>query len=271
METNTTRIVLGVEYLGTQYHGWQRQTKSRSIQGTLEKVLSEIADQPVATICAGRTDRGVHATSQYVHFDISNERPLKAWLKGCNTLLPDDISVFHAAEVNDDFNARRSALDRTYVYLIHNHLLPRAGLAQQTTWINQPLDESRMHRAAQSLLGEQNFSAFRSAHCQSHSVHRYMSAISVTRYGDLVAIEITANAFLHHMVRNIVGSLVDIGKGIQEQGWMAYLLENEDRTLAGVTAPANGLFLCRVRYPDEFLLESSVRYPLYLATQFVNP
>jgi len=262
-------MLLGIEYLGTQYHGWQRQSQVISIQGTLEKALSEIADQPITTTCAGRTDSGVHATSQYVHFDLTNERPLKAWLKGGNTLLPQDISVFHATEIADDFDARRSALDRTYVYLIHNHSVPSAPLAQQTTWVSQPLDTDVMHQSAQALLGEQNFSAFRSAHCQSHSVHRNMTEISVKRFDDLVVIQITANAFLHHMVRNIVGSLIDVGKGIQSQEWMAELLASEDRTQAGVTAPANGLFLSRVRYPEKYGLSDTIRYPLLLATDFI--
>ncbi len=258
---------MGIEYIGTRYHGWQRQSNASSVQATLEGVISEVADHPVSTICAGRTDRGVHATSQYVHFDSHNARPLKAWLKGCNTLLPEDISVFHAAQTSTDFDARRSARDRTYVYLIHNHDLPRAGLAQQTTWISNRLDERRMHDAAQALLGEQNFSAFRSAHCQSHSVHRFMRSICVTRFDDLVVIEVTANAFLHHMVRNIVGSLIDVGKGIQPEQWIGELLAKEDRTIAGVTAPPNGLFLCRVRYPQEFGIQDTVRYPLYLSSQ----
>ena len=266
MKTSNNRIVLGIEYLGTQYHGWQRQTKSTSVQGTLEQALSKIADHPVSTVCAGRTDRGVHATSQYVHFDIQTERPMKAWLRGCNTILPDDISVFHAASVNEDFDARRTALNRTYVYLIHNGRYPRASLAKTTTWINQVLDTELMNTAAQALLGEQNFSAFRSAHCQSHSVHRYMSEIKVKRLDDLIVIQITANAFLHHMVRNIVGSLVDVGKRIQPVEWIAELLAKEDRTLAGVTAPPNGLFLCRVQYPQEHGFDDKIRYPLYLGT-----
>jgi len=261
-------MVLGVEYLGSHYHGWQRQSNVQSIQGTLEKVLSEIADEPVSVTCAGRTDRGVHATSQYVHFDVTNERPLKAWLMGGNTLLPDDISIFHASPIDAAFDARRTAIDRTYVYLIHNHAIPRSPVAQQTTWVAQTLNTEAMHDAAQALLGEQNFSAFRSAHCQSVSVHRNMTAISVKRYSDLVVVEITANAFLHHMVRNIVGSLIDVGKGIQEISWMAELLASEDRTQAGVTAPANGLFLARVRYPEQYGLEQSIRYPLYMATDF---
>ena len=268
MKAEPKRLLLGIEYIGTQYHGWQRQSQVTSIQGKLEQALSEIADEPITTTCAGRTDRGVHATSQYVHFDLNNDRPLKAWLKGGNTLLPNDISIFHASEIAANFDARRTALDRTYVYLINNATVPSAPLHQQTTWVGQSLDTELMHTSAQVLLGEQNFSAFRSAHCQSLSVHRNMTELSVQRIDNLVVIQITANAFLHHMVRNIVGSLIDVGKGIQPAEWIAELLACEDRTKAGVTAPANGLFLCRVRYPEQYQLRQDIRYPLYLASDF---
>ena len=270
MKTSPQRLLLGVEYLGTAYHGWQRQTSAPSVQGTLEKVLSEISAHPVSTICAGRTDAGVHATCQYIHFDCNHPRPEKAWLKGANTLLPDDVSVFSVNEVDDEFSARFTAVDRTYTYLIHNAPTPQATMSKTTTWINYPLNEKRMHQAVQAIIGEQNFSAFRSTHCQSHSVHRFVSEVSVSRLKDLVVFQITANAFLHHMVRNLVGSLIEVGKGAQDTNWMSDLITSEDRNLAGVTAPPNGLFLTRVRYPAEVGVSDEIRYPLYLDTNFTS-
>jgi tRNA pseudouridine38-40 synthase len=183
-------------------------------------------------------------------------------------MLPDDISIFVARIVDTDFHARFSALDRSYVYYIYNHPQPAATLAGMTTWVNFELDASAMHESAQALLGEQNFSAFRSSQCQSHSRHRFVSNITVSRHGDLVMIQITANAFLHHMVRNIVGSLIEVGRGSQHKDWMGELLATEDRTRAGVTAPPDGLYLCRVRYPEQYQVSEDIRYPLLLAANF---
>lgn len=263
--TDTTRWLLGLEYLGNQYHGWQRQSHAKNIQSTLEGVLSTVCDQPIEVTCAGRTDAGVHATAQYVHFDCHKERPEKAFLKGANTLLPDDISVFHVQKVPHDFHARFSAEFRTYLYIIHNHPVPRAVSRGRVTHFQYPLDANLMHEAALTLKGEQNFSAFRSAHCQSHSVHRFVREVTVSREQDLVMIQITANAFLHHMVRNIVGSLIEIGQGKQSVTWMKELIAAEDRTIAGATAPPEGLYLVSVEYKEEFKLNSDIRYPWLIA------
>ena len=260
-----TRWLLGLEYLGNQYHGWQRQSHAKSIQGTLESVLSTVCDEAIEVTCAGRTDAGVHATAQYVHFDCHKERPEKAFLKGVNTLLPNDISVFHVQKVSEDFHARFSAQFRTYLYIIHNNPVPRAVSNGRVTHFQYPLDALLMHEAAQSLLGEQNFSAFRSAHCQSHSVHRFMREIAVTREQDLILVKITANAFLHHMVRNIVGSLIEVGQAKQSVEWLSELLASEDRTIAGATAPSEGLYLVNVEYQEQYEIKSEIRNPWLVA------
>jgi len=266
--SSTQRLVLGVEYLGNAYHGWQRQSEAPSVQAVLEGVLSEIANHNVEIQCAGRTDSGVHATAQHIHFDIKHPRPEKAWLKGANSLLPDDISVYFAKQLEEDFHARFTATERTYVYLIQNTNAPRATLSGRVTRVQAPLQHELMHQAAQSLIGEQNFSAFRSAHCQSHTAHRNVTHVSVKRSGELIAIEITANAFLHHMVRNIVGSLIEVGSGRQSIDWIADLISKENRCLAGATASPYGLYLCAVGYPAPFGLSNAVRYPLLMANNF---
>ena len=258
------RVALGIEYSGTAYCGWQKQTHSPSVQESLEKALSEIADQPIEVYCAGRTDTGVHATGQVVSFDIRNERPLKAWLRGANTLLPDDICVRWATNVPDTFHARHSAFSRRYRYVIQNTSHRAAHLTGKVTWVREQLSVTAMHNAAQSLLGEQNFSSFQAASCQSRTPFRYVSEVSVKSFGTFVVIEIAANAFLHHMVRNITGSLLEVGLGRETEDYIELLLSYKDRTKAAVTAKPDGLYLVDVSYPDDFELPSVSLGPLTL-------
>jgi len=258
------RVALGIEYDGGQLYGWQRQQEVPSVQGHLEKALSCVANQPITVHCAGRTDAGVHATGQVVHFECEATRPENAWTLGVNANLPDAIAVSWVKAVPNDFHARFSATGRRYRYIIYNHRSRPAILCSGLTHIHKPLDEGRMHRAAQALLGEHDFSAFRAALCQSNSPWRNLTAISVTRQGRYVIIDISANAFVHHMVRNIAGSLIAVGSGEQEEQWIAWLLAQKDRTLAAATAKPNGLYLVDVTYPEEYALPSHPIGPLFL-------
>ncbi|MCP3865597.1 MAG: tRNA pseudouridine(38-40) synthase TruA [Aestuariibacter sp.] len=259
-----TRIALGIEYDGAQHYGWQRQREVPSVQEHLEKALSTVANTPIEVQCAGRTDAGVHATGQVVHFDCDAVRPLKAWTMGVNANLPSSVAVKWCVHVSDDFNARFSATGRRYRYVIYNHKMRPAILEQGITHIHRPLNEQLMHEAAQALLGEQDFSAFRAALCQSKTPFRNVTNVTVSRHGAFVVVDISANAFLHHMVRNIVGSLVEIGSGHQPVDWIATLLAGRDRTLSAATAKPNGLYLVKVDYPDEFGLPEQPLGPLFL-------
>jgi tRNA pseudouridine38-40 synthase len=245
-----SRIVLGIEYDGTAYAGWQWQAGKRTVQGELQAALSKIANQPVTVICAGRTDAGVHALEQVVHFDCEVERDLHAWMMGGNSQLPDDIRITWARPAIGDFHARYSAIARFYRYVILNRPMKSALLRTQATWCYQPLDESKMHSAAQSLIGEHDFSSFRAQGCQSLSPNRMMHFIEVYRQEQLVIIDICANAFLHHMVRNIAGVLMEIGMGKQPETWTEQLLDIKDRAQAAATAPPYGLHLGAVFYPE---------------------
>ena len=259
------RTALIVAYNGQPYHGWQFQDAAiPTVQRDLTRAVSKVADTTVSLHCAGRTDAGVHATGQVVHFDTEAQRPSKAWMMGVNTHLGDDISVEWAGQVADDFDARRTAIARRYVYLIHNHKARSALMPGYLTHELRPLNAGLMDEAARALLGKQDFSAFRAASCQSVSPVRHVSRIRVHRSGDLVMIDITANAFLHHMVRNIAGALVDVGAGAHSPAWIAELMEAKDRNAAGVTAPPNGLYLVDVRYPDEAGIPPGPRVPHFL-------
>ncbi len=251
------RLAAGVEYEGTAYAGWQRQHHARSVQGEVEAALSRVADQTIATTCAGRTDAGVHALGQVIHFDTTASRANDAWLLGANSHLPSDISLRWVSPMPDEFHARYSARARRYRYVIFNHRSRPALYAHRACWFYHPLDAMRMHEAAQHLLGEHDFSAYRAAECQSRSPNRFVEEITVTRQGNWVAIEIEANAFLHHMVRNIAGVLMAIGKGSQPIDWTRTVLEGRDRQAAGVTAAAEGLYFLRVRYDTQFQLPST--------------
>lgn len=247
-----TRIALGIEYDGSQFCGWQMQKDgSRTVQSELEKALSAVANESIQVICAGRTDTGVHATGQVVHFDTEAVRNDRAWILGVNTHLPEDVSVLWCQPVNEDFSARFSATARQYRYVILNRSGRSAVFHSKVSWRHGPVDEKLMHQAAQAIVGEQDFSSFRSSSCQAGHANRDIHYINVTRKGDFIYIDIKANAFLHHMVRNIAGSLLMIGQGEQDVGWMHELLQGKDRTQAGPTAPARGLYMVKVSYPKE--------------------
>lgn len=258
------RIALGIEYNGAAYFGWQRQREVDSVQQKLEEALAVIAQQKIDVVCAGRTDAGVHATNQVVHFDTDVQRPDKAWTMGSNANLPDTIAVKWAKQVPEDFHARFSATARRYRYVIHNVRLRTGIFLQGVTHFYHPLDADKMHRAAQCLLGEQDFSAFRAALCQSRTPYRNLHHIHVIRQGDYVVIDVKANAFVHHMVRNIAGSLMAVGCGEQSEQWIAELLASKDRTQAAATGKPNGLYLVDVDYPAELALPQKPLGPLFL-------
>ncbi|WP_026375291.1 tRNA pseudouridine(38-40) synthase TruA [Aestuariibacter salexigens] len=258
------RIALGVEYDGAAFYGWQRQREVSSIQQHIESALSKVANTPIEVQCAGRTDAGVHATYQVVHFDCPVERPERAWTLGMNANLPDSIAIKWARQVDDEFHARFSATARRYRYLIYNNKMRSGILTRGVTHVHRHLDADKMHRAAQCLLGEQDFTSFRAALCQSKTPFRNVMAVSVFRQAQYVVIDIQANAFLHHMVRNITGSLIEIGCGHRPESWLAELLAKKDRTAAAATAKPHGLYLVDVSYPDTFGVPASTLGPLFL-------
>lgn len=249
------RIAVGVQYDGAGFRGWQTQQSGiRTVQMALEQALSKVANHPVCVICAGRTDAGVHGIGQVAHFDTTALRTSRSWILGSNAHLPPDVSVHWAQQTAADFHARFSAQSRRYRYLILNRAQRSALWRQRATNYYRPLDAQRMHHAAQLLLGEHDFSSFRAAECQARHPIRTIHQISVCRYEDFVVLEVEANAFLHHMVRNIVGVLLSIGNGEQPLEWIEQVLKQRDRTQAGVTAPADGLYLLAVHYPERFNL-----------------
>ncbi len=258
------RIALGIEYSGTHYSGWQRQKHANSVQQELEKALSIVAAHSVEVQCAGRTDAGVHGTGQVVHFDTHSNRKPVAWTMGVNANMPRDIAVRWAKEVPDSFHARFTATARRYRYIIYNHAYRPAILSSGVSHYHGELDADKMHQAGQYLLGENDFSAFRAAHCQSRSPWRNIHHLNVCRVGHYVIIDIKANAFVHHMVRNITGSLINVGRGEQEPQWIKWLLGQKDRRLAGATAKADGLYLIEVDYPQQFELPKAPPGPLFL-------
>ncbi|PJG86461.1 tRNA pseudouridine(38-40) synthase TruA [Conservatibacter flavescens] len=258
------KIALGIEYDGKNYFGWQRQERVVSVQAELERALSFVANENIQVFCAGRTDSGVHGTGQVVHFETQAIRPEKAWSFGTNANLPSDIAVVWAKEVPDEFHARFSATARRYRYIIYNHKLRSAILPFGITHYHLPLDHESMHQAGQYLLGEHDFSTFRAAQCQSNTPWRNVHHLNVSRQGNYVIIDIQANAFVHHMVRNIVGSLIEVGTGNRPVVWIPEILEKKDRTLAAPTAKAEGLYLVDVIYPDKFALPQNQLGPLFL-------
>lgn len=248
------KIALGLEYDGSPFCGWQTQPGGCSVQDALERALATIAEHPVATICAGRTDAGVHALGQVVHFETDASRPPSAWVRGVNTTLPPGARVLWAREVNQGFHARYSATSRTYVYFLLNRPQEPALLASRVGWFHRPLDIESMRDAARHLTGEHDFSAFRSAECQAKNPVRVLSRLDVERRGQLVRFDFQANAFLHHMVRNLVGSLVYVGCGRQPAEWIADVLSRRDRRLAAPTFAPSGLYLSHVEYPPHWEL-----------------
>jgi tRNA pseudouridine38-40 synthase len=259
------RLALVVEYNGASFSGWQLQDGVATVQGELERALEIVADAPVRVQCAGRTDAGVHATHQVIHFDTPSERSAKSWLMGCNAHLPETVVVRDARAVPQDFHARFSAESRRYRYLVYCNPVRCALSPRGLTWLRYPLEEEPMREAAQHLLGARDFSAFRAASCQSKTPLRRVDFIEVTRHGSLLVVDIQANAFLHHMVRNIVGSLLQVGRGRQAPDWLLHLLEGRDRTAAGDTAPPWGLYLVGVAYPESFGIPRLAPGPVYLA------
>lgn len=259
------RVALGVEYNGAVFNGFQKQASTENtIQAYLERALSKIADEPITLVCAGRTDAGVNACEQIVHFDSLSKRPEKAWVQGSNTHLPDDIRIHWAKPMPWDFHARFSALSRTYRYVLVQGDVRSACLHKNVTWTRYTLDLKRMSEAAKYFVGEHDFSSFRSSQCQANSPVRKIEYLKVNRQGVFTVIEVKANAFLHHMVRNIVGVLLDIGRGVQEPSWAQYLIETRDRTQASPTARPWGLYFVRAEYPGVFSIPASPAGPIFL-------
>ncbi len=257
-----SRWAAGVEYDGSAFCGWQTQEHGDSVQAALERALARVADAPVSVHAAGRTDAGVHALGQVIHFDAEARRSARAWHLGVNAHLPPSVSLRWVCEVPDDFHARHSAWSRRYRYRIDNAPSRPALDAQRVYWVRRPIDAAAMHEAGRLLTGEQDFSAFRAAQCQSGTPMRFVSEVLVNRIGDEVRVEIEANAFVHHMVRNIVGSLLRVGCGEASRQWLAEVLAGRDRRAAGPTAPAQGLYLLGVRYPPRYSLPATTLPPM---------
>ena len=255
------RLAVGIEYAGTRYAGWQRQDHAPSVQAEVEAALSRVADHEVLVTCAGRTDAGVHAVGQVVHFDTGAVRTLRSWVLGANANLPNDIVIRYAVEVDATFHARYSALARSYRYVVLNRPVRPAIEAHRVAWIIEPLDVARMREGARHLVGEHDFSAVRAAQCQSKSPVRRLGEFVIEQDGPHIVFRVTANAFLHHMVRNLVGTLLAVGSGEQEPDWVRRVLENRVRADAGVTAPAGGLYLAGVQYPPGYGVGSAEAGP----------
>jgi tRNA pseudouridine38-40 synthase len=252
------RIALGIEYDGTDFMGWQRLSHGPTVQATLERALSKVADTPLRVTCSGRTDAGVHACCQVVHFDTGVERSMRSWALGACANLPHSVAVLWAQPVSDDFHARHSARARCYRYSILNRPVRAALQARYVTWERHPLDADAMHAAAQALAGEHDFSAFRAVACQAPHPRRTVQQIRVWREDQMLHVEIQANAFLYHMVRNIVGSLLPIGRGERPVEWMAELLAGRNRDVAGPTALSSGLTFIGPRYPASWGLPAEL-------------
>lgn len=253
------RWALGVEYDGAPFHGWQSQPDGRTVQDKLQGALAQIAGTPSQVACAGRTDAGVHALMQVVHFDTQAQRPESAWVRGVNAHLPDTIAVRWAQPVPENFHARFSAVSRSYCYLLCNRPVRPALAHGRVGWFHLPLDLEAMKAAAVHLLGEQDFSAFRAAECQAKTPIKTVHKAEIARHGDLLAFEFRADAFLHHMVRNLVGALVYVGKGRHPPEWIAELLRSRDRTRAAPTFSAAGLYLSGVEYEPRWRLPQNGR------------
>jgi tRNA pseudouridine38-40 synthase len=248
------RVALGIAYDGSQWLGWQTQRGGHTVQDTLESALGRFLAQPVGTICAGRTDTGVHALGQVVHIDTGVERRKESWVRGLNALLPDSIAVQWAQAVPDDFHARFSARSRSYIYLVRNARQRSPLMHGRAGWVYHTLDLARMREAAARLVGEHDFSSFRSSQCQAASPIRKLQSLDIIQHGDYFLFTFKANAFLHHMVRNLMGALLYVGQGRQEAAWMDDLLAQRDRRRAAPTFSPEGLYLAHVEYPCGFSL-----------------
>jgi tRNA pseudouridine38-40 synthase len=248
------RIALGVEYNGAEFNGWQSQPDGRTVQDHIQQAISHIACEPVSIIAAGRTDTGVHALEQVIHFDTSTVRPLSAWVRGVNALLPSSIAILWGHPVAEEFHARFSAQARSYQYVLINRPVRSAVHYGRVGWFHAPLDVQAMREAATFLLGKHDFSSFRAAECQAKSPVKTLAQLDIQQHGDTIIFDFTADAFLHHMVRNIVGGLVYVGKGKHSPEWMKVVLEAKQRSLAAPTFAPDGLYLRRINYDTKWKL-----------------
>lgn len=246
------KIAIGIEYNGKNYSGWQKQINKSTIQYHLEKALSQIANHKIKIICAGRTDAGVHSIGQVAHFLTTQKRNKLSWTIGVNSYLPKDITILWAKKVQQNFHARYSAIARNYQYIIYNNKIRSAILFNELTQCKYPLNIKKMHNASKYLIGEHDFKAFKSKQCQSHSSKRKIIHLNILKYGNYIIIDIKANAFMYHMVRIIVGNLIEIGKEKKDVSWMLKLLKSKNNNLNMPTAPSNGLYLIAIDYPDYF-------------------
>ncbi len=251
-----TRIALRIAYNGSRYQGWQTQPHATAIQDLLEGALAAVADGPVASVCAGRTDTGVHASAQVVHFDTEAVRPMTAWTRGVNANLPDDIAVLDAMQVDPKFHARFDARRRRYHYFLYRAANRHPLRAGRAAWVHQSLDVAAMAAACPQLVGRHDFSAFRSSQCQARSPVRDMQQLALVEQGDMLRFELVANAFLHHMVRNIVGALVWVGMGRRPPDWIGELLASGRRSDGAATFSPEGLYLTGVDYQQDGLPDS---------------
>ncbi len=258
---NHYRLALGLEYDGSGFNGWQTQPEGCTVQDNVETALTGLANQKIKVVSAGRTDAGVHALSQVIHFDTSTQRELTTWVEGTNSLVAGGISVVWAKEVGKDFHARYSALSRTYTYLILNRLQRPGLLQKKVAWYKKKLSIRSMRIASKYLIGLHDFSSFRSSSCQSTTTVREVSSLNIAQHDSLVRIDITANAFLQHMVRNIVGSLVDVGLGKKHPDWIDEILRAKNRDLAGPAASPDGLFLAKVSYDLKWEIPDGGKLP----------
>jgi len=252
------RIALGVEYNGAPFSGWQSQRDGIvTVQGNVERALAKVADHPIRVFCAGRTDTGVHGLGQVVHFDTDSVRDMRGWVHGTNAHLPDSIAIAWAKPVADEFHARFSATRRRYRYVIYYRPVRSPFMDSRVTWSYRKLDVTRMSEAANFLVGEHDFTSYRALGCQAHSPMRSLYRLDVSQQGEFIYLDLEANGFLHHMVRNIAGVLMTIGAGESEPIWAQQILEHKDRTKGGVTAPSSGLYFCQVTYPDYYQIPSN--------------
>ncbi len=257
------RIACGIEYDGRAYHGWQRQQNAVSVQQVIEFALSKVADHPVQTVCAGRTDAGVHATAQVIHFDTNADRSQHSWVLGANTNLPRDVSVCWARSVSDAFHARYKAVERSYRYIVYCGYTRSALLHKRASWWLKELDVDRIQKAASYLLGEHDFSSYRAAECQAKTPVRVLYELNIQTQANLLYLDVRADGFLHHMVRNIAGVLLAIGSGDKPIDWTKTVLEARNRDQGGVTAPPDGLYLTDVKYSEEFDIPRAGYKPVF--------
>lgn len=265
-ETNNFRLAAAVEYSGGPFKGWQWQSNAEpTIQPLIENAISRVANHPVKVFCAGRTDAGVHATRQIIHFDSTASRSPYSWCMGANRYLPSDIALKWVVPISQNFHARFSAFERHYRYVIVNTPVKPALFNQQLTWVRQSLDIELMAAAAQHLKGTHDFSSFRAADCQAKTPIKTVNHVEICQYGNLIVLDIAATAFLYHMVRNIMGVLIKVGRGEASPDWVKQVLEAKDRRKADVTAPAEGLYFVNVRYPSEFELPTETLGPIFVS------